>query len=106
MGARTNINLSFGEEGKINIYLHWGGEDGPKIVAQALERGRDRWDDESYLARIIISEAVKFAGINDPTGCGISPGEPVEEEYETQYINLKEQTANDRPYQKYIDYHS
>ena len=67
MGDRANIRTSDG----INFYTHWEGTELPEILARALERGKDRWDDYIYLNRIIFCEMVRRS-IDDTTGFGIS----------------------------------
>ena len=71
MGDRANIR--FVEEGGSTMYFytHWDGTELWKTLQEALERGKDRWDDESYLARIIFSEMIAD-DIKDNTGFGLS----------------------------------
>lgn len=71
MGDRGNIHFVERNGGELYFYTHWTGSELPKILARALDRGRDRWSDEQYLARIIFSEMVKDE-IEDNTGYGIS----------------------------------
>jgi hypothetical protein len=71
MGDRANIKIIEENNGQLYFYTHWYGEDLPKILAKALDRGRDRWGDESYLSRIIFSEMIKN-DVEDNTGFGIS----------------------------------
>lgn len=70
MGDRGNIRLLYGEEKRpIYFYTHWSGSDLDSIVRNALAR-EERWDDPSYLGRIIFCELVK--GQEDgTTGFGI-----------------------------------
>jgi hypothetical protein len=62
MGDRGNIvivqhaGLDGGATGSIYLYAHWGGSVIARVVQCALLRAPDRWDDESYLGRIIFSE--------------------------------------------------
>lgn len=53
------------------LYTHWDGCDLPFIVQRALAR-RQRWNDNSYLTRIIFCEMVRN-DIDGETGYGISP---------------------------------
>lgn len=53
------------------FYSHWGGSRLPETVAEALDRGRGRWSDPSYLARIIFAEMIKGDVLGE-TGYGIS----------------------------------
>lgn len=71
MGDRGNIALKFSEGGKIYLYTHWHGSSLREILKSALIRGKDRWDDEQYLARIIFSEMIKN-DVLGTTGYGIS----------------------------------
>jgi len=72
MGCRANVFIKeSGEETKgVFLYTHWGGEELVEDVQRALSK-RWRWDDYSYLARIIFCEMIK--GEEDQeTGFGIS----------------------------------
>ena len=77
MGDRGNIHWIDvigvdGEEDKgFYFYTHWGRSHLGEVLADALERGRSRWDDPSYLARIVFSEMTKGQE-QDLTGYGIS----------------------------------
>ncbi len=76
MGDRGNIKLvqrsrRDEEPQAIYLYTHWGGSDLPVTLRQALERGRDRWGDDAYLARIIFCEMVRDRWA-DTSGFGIS----------------------------------
>ena len=74
-GGRYACNESVPERG-IFFYTHWEGTELPETLKAALERGRDRWRDNSYLSRIIFSEMIK-ANVLEDTGYGISvdPGD-------------------------------
>jgi hypothetical protein len=70
MGDRGNICIQ--EKGnKIFFYSHWTGHSLFSVLQEALKRGRDRWDDEPYLARIIFCQMIKN-DVLDNTGFGIS----------------------------------
>lgn len=77
MGDRGNIVIvqqkRDGQEkaDRVWLYTHWAGSELPKILHTALNRGKDRWNDETYLARIIFNEMTKGAEM-DTTGYGIS----------------------------------
>lgn len=60
MGDRANCIIQYeGKKSKrVWFYTHWSGSDLPGIVKTALAR-KERWDDDSYLARIIFSEMIK-----------------------------------------------
>lgn len=74
MGDRGNIIIKADKEcfkHQVVFYTHWSGSDLPHIVRNALIRGRDRWNDSPYLARIIFSELIKDS-IEELAGFGIS----------------------------------
>lgn len=104
---RRNIKLEYkkvDEDGvkdfPIYFYTHWNAELLPQIIKDALIRGQERWNDESYLARIIFSEMIKDE-VLELTGYGIAPY-PVDEQFPTITINLEHQTVDNVPYYKYI----
>lgn len=54
MGDRGNIKIA-GEYGEpIYFYTHWRASELIEIVAEGLDKGRERWGDEDYLNRIIF----------------------------------------------------
>ena len=58
MGDRGNIRMIERDGKDIVFYTHWSGFDLFDMLKRALKRGIDRWDDESYLARIIFCEMI------------------------------------------------
>ncbi len=105
MGERNNIKLRFScsqDESKddlgnsteerdfIYLYSHWGSPSLAGIVQTALLRNQ-RWADESYLARIIISEFLR-GHEDEETGFGIAPYEADQDGYYNQvHVNLVRQ---------------
>lgn len=89
---RRNIAMQYDTGKKIYIYTHWGADGMELGLAYALEHGRDRWGDESYLARIITS-AIFRDEIDGLTGYGIAPYE-CDPEYPTLEVDLNENTVN------------
>lgn len=74
MGDRANVNVKeqFGNDvSSVFLYTHWSGSDLPGILQNALKRGRERWDDGQYLARIIFQEMLG-GNTTGLTGYGIS----------------------------------
>ena len=69
MGDRANCCVKQ-DEGQIWLYTHWGGETLVEDVQRGLEKGKGRWDDESYLTRIIFNEIQ--GDDRGTTGFGIS----------------------------------
>lgn len=70
MGDRGNIIVK-DSDSTVYLYTHWTGSDLPEVIKSGLVRGKDRWDDGSYLARILFCEMVKGQEM-DTTGFGIS----------------------------------
>lgn len=73
MGDRGNIIVRQAANTNTDdvwFYSHWGGSDLPAVLQKALAR-KQRWDDPSYLARIIFSEMIK-GHVEGETGFGIS----------------------------------
>lgn len=69
MGDRGNIVIRQ-SDGDVWFYTHWSGSEIKDTVKTALAK-RWRWNDESYLARIVFSELVK-GNEEEETGFGIS----------------------------------
>ena len=95
MGDRANIviqkdNSNFLAD--LYFYTHWQGYSLPKIVQDALIRGQERWDDASYLARIIFCKLVEGEE-NDLTGYGISNLEQ-DNEHPFVIVNIHQKTVS------------
>lgn len=91
MGDRGNICMKMDGGGQVFFYSHWGGTELPEILKAALIRGKERWDDEPYLSRIIFNEITKGKEMN-LTGVGISTYE-TDNEHPIIYVSVKEQTV-------------
>ena len=73
MGDRGNVKIVYEDGKSVYLYTHWYGTDLPSIVAKALDR-HVRWEDPSYLTRIIFSEMLDTAdALHEETGFGIAP---------------------------------
>lgn len=92
LGTPATINLEC-NEGTIHIYQHWDGYDIAKTVANALDRGRSRWDDDEYLNRIIFSEVIKD-DIDGETGYGLGIGH-YSESYQVDISHGNQRVAYD-----------
>lgn len=106
MGMRQNIKIDYQKEQdekpkSIYFYTHWDGN-GPlkKKLKNALIRGKERWFDESYLARIIFSEIIR-EDIDGLTNYGIAPYE-TDPEYPTIIIDMEKLTVDDIPFEEFI----
>lgn len=73
MGDRANVVIREGAE-HVFIYSHWGGSDIFAMARRALAK-QWRWDDPSYLVRIVYDEIVK-GNEGTETGFGIWPSRP------------------------------
>lgn len=67
MGSRAQILIK--DEG-VYLYSHWGSETIEQELRGWLDKGKSRWNDPEYLARIIFSQMVKKY-IDGDTGFGI-----------------------------------
>lgn len=88
MGERRQMVLYEEEERDpfLFVYTHWGGEELEGVVAQGLFRGRPRWNDSSYLARILVSEMF-MPDIDGLTNFGLS-GSSFGVEYDDVHVYL------------------
>ncbi len=75
MGDRANIVIEADEKSAfphpVFFYTHWRGSEARLTLQAALIRGKGRWDDEQYLARIIFCEMIQ-ANPLELTSYGIS----------------------------------
>lgn len=90
MGDRGNIVMEYEDNKRIYFYSHWRGSDLPLILQVSLQK-KVRWNDESYLARII------FNGLTDgveqeETGFGIAPY-ICDNEHDLLIVNPSKQTV-------------
>jgi len=99
MGERSEIELYYSKNKEIYLYSHWTSIDELRqILASALIRGKDRWNDESYLARIIFSDMIED-DIKSLTGYGISPNSMGD--YQIK-VNLIDQTIEGLTFEEFI----
>ena len=95
MGDRGNIEIqqSSGAD-SVYLYTHWGGSEVDQVLAGALEKGRSRWSDPSYLTRIIFNE---LQGDNrDLTGFGIAVRTPDDNEHPIPRVYWDGRTSTPR----------
>lgn len=91
MGDRGNIviekdNQCF--ESNLYFYTHWSGSEIKETLQAALIRGKGRWSDPAYLARIIFSEMIQ-GSVMEETGFGIST-RMQDNEHDLLWINIPE----------------
>lgn len=74
MGDRANVYVKEDETSGVYLYTHWGGHDLPETVRLALDsdQGRNRANDNQYLARIIFCRMVGPGNLSREDGFGIS----------------------------------
>lgn len=82
------------------LYTHWGAEGLEDVLAGALERGRERWDDDGYIARVIASDVFAGAG-DDITGYGLTPF-VTDDEYPTLFVDLVSMKVNNVPFEDFV----
>jgi len=70
MGDRGHVEIISEGDPTLYYYTYWGASGLPTDVADALHRGKGRWNDSEYLNRIIFSEMIKDSVLSD-TGYGI-----------------------------------
>jgi len=104
MSTRSQVKI-ISDDFNVPIYLyqHCDGYALYKIVKNAIVRGKDRWNDPEYLARIIFSEMIKDS-IMDDIGYGIGTSEHGDIEYLVT-VNIDNQTIkeNNKKPIKFID---
>lgn len=92
MGDRGNIAVVGGGK-RVYFYGHWAGSEMPEIVRAALARGKGRWNDAPYLARIIFCQMVAPSDLMAETGYGIST-EPGDNGYPILVVDCDKQEVN------------
>lgn len=92
MGDRRNVQFKM-QPADVYLYTHWGGSELPQTVAYALQRGKGRWTDETYLCRIVFSEMIK-AEVLGETGYGISTAPAGDAGYPPVVIDCDKQTVS------------
>lgn len=91
MGDRGNICMEMNDGGRVFFYSHWTGRELPETLKSALVRGKNRWNDEPYLARIIFNEMTTGYELEE-TGFGISTYE-TDNNHPTIYVSVEKQTV-------------
>ena len=98
---RRHVALKYDEDhDKIYLYTHWGAVELHYILGKSLNRARSRWDDTTYLARIIFTDMTEGVG-DDLTGYGLSPF-VTDDEYPTLEVDLQNRKVNDVSYDDFI----
>ena len=100
MGDRANIKINTRPDGvSIWLYTHWNGHELPALLKMALIKAKNRWNDPSYGARILVDQITK-EGRDEETGWGLDTGigdnsYPVlEVDFPTQKVNIQGMKAD------------
>jgi len=70
MGERSNIIIENHNGQRVYLYGHWMGDESASVVSDVLDKGL-RWDDSSYLTRMLFDRMTEGASDKE-TGFGIS----------------------------------
>lgn len=89
MGDRGNIVVD-----GVWLYTHWDGCEIKQTLQSALVRGKDRWDDSQYLARIIFCEMLGKNDVMGLTDYGISI-KMYDNEYNILVVDTNTQTVKE-----------
>lgn len=92
MGARTVFTFETEPGHAIYLYSHSGGDDKINDLANAIDKARVRWSDESYALRIIVS-ALIGDNWDSEYGYGLWTQDRFEEDYEKTEINIRDKTV-------------
>ena len=111
MGARINFLFKTNMDTPyLALYSHWGETTWREDLANALEKARPRWNDDSYALRIIIDQLTKDSRDSE-TGYGIflCPAEeivlldfPVIIDMQAQYVN---DSGTEHSWNSFCEYH-
>jgi hypothetical protein len=88
MGARTVFTFETEPGEAIHLYSHSGGEDKINDLANAIDKARVRWSDETYALRIMISTLIGESW-NREHGYGLWTQHRFEEEYEPVSVHIR-----------------
>ncbi len=97
MGDRAQVKITNGDDAPLWLYTHWHGTGLVDTVRAAIRRGRSRWNDAEYLARIIFCEMLKADGadvLDDETGFGIGTGGQHGDVSNVVLVDMAAQTVN------------
>jgi len=76
MGDRGNIaviqSANNGQRAQVWLYSHWGGSNLPAQLQAGLAAGKNRWQDESYLIKVLFGYALPEDAWRREIGSGIS----------------------------------
>lgn len=93
MGDRAQVKFVDNDGKEIWFYSHWGGYHIQTDVKNAIVRGKDRWEDEEYFARIIFSEMIKN-NVLENTGFGIGFSKHGDLQHPVVIVDCKKQSVS------------
>lgn len=102
MGDRGHIVLNYGDNRKIYLYTHWRGSQIDRILAEALDLGKSRWDDPGYLGRIIFQRLI--GEDKSIIGFGLAPYPGDAGEFPEVMLNEKTVRLDPDTVISYLDY--
>lgn len=74
--------------GNLVLYSHWGGHQAGSDLQSALEAARPRWGDDSYCARIIVSQIIG-GNWSRETGYGLTVGQIQDNEWPYLLVDIE-----------------
>lgn len=106
MGDRGNVSIKQSSGRHLWIYTHWTGSYLPALVRDGLIFTGDRWDDEPYFNRGIISSIIGADHLESNTGygvgleCGDGAEQVVEIDREAETVTIMDRTWTFNEYVK------
>lgn len=92
MGARVIFNIKQDEDKYICLYSHWGQYEALQDTVRAIAKARPRWGDDSYCARILVSQIIGNEWDSE-TGFGLWVSDKPNKGEAWVLIDLKAQTV-------------
>ena len=93
MGDRANFGFKQSNGDVIVLYGHWAGYEMMAKLAQAVEIAEQRWTDESYATRIVISNLIgdEWTSL---TGWGLAVNSILDNEHKIPVIDWRTGTMS------------
>lgn len=87
MGSRTEWIIKEDNSGNaVHLYSHWGGDSKFADTKAALAKAQPRWGDNSYAARIFVSQIIGDQWASE-TGFGLAAGNDKDLMFEESYFH-------------------
>ena len=91
MGDRANIVLQQEDGSRVWLYTHSRGSIVPQVVQVALQKARMRWDDPSYVGRVVFQTLIGHD--TSIFGFGLSTRIQDNDGYAVMVLDLSKQTV-------------